>query len=313
MFDLQHLLRNSAFYERSIASMSYLALAQTLPNRGRFLAGLDDGIGSRMSRTRRCSQVSAKGMMREDDMDDPQNILHKGGLTVLCGERVGWGNGQAWHAVTSGYIIWWQIWWHENDGVDAKYSPHSIEENYYINVAYVCFRNIPIRRTRAQNLKVGKGEVGQLQADASAQNLANEHEKLKNASPRRSQRLKPQRAQHVQGRARKEPSCATPDYETIVPVGSGVPETAMQNGTKNAQPSIKQKVSDAKMMKSHTHSHSVTATAHTGSKEITRPAFKQGKNVDGQNMHHPSHQGVGFTVYPITPQKVQWGRNGGLI
>lgn len=144
-------------------------------------------------------------------------------------------------------------------------------------MAYVCFRNIPIRRTRAQNLKVGKGEVGQLQADASAQNLANEHEKLKNASPRRSQRLKPQRAQHVQGRARKEPSCATPDYETIVPVGSGVPETAMQNGTKNAQPSIKQKVSDAKMMKSHTHSHSVTATAHTVS--LSPDSFGRPPNI----------------------------------
>ncbi|KAJ7830789.1 hypothetical protein B0H14DRAFT_3714412 [Mycena olivaceomarginata] len=59
------------------------------------------------------------------------------------------------------------------------------EENDYINAAYVCFR-----RTRAQNLKVGKGKVRQLQADSSA-HLANEREKLKKASPRRSQRLKP--------------------------------------------------------------------------------------------------------------------------
>ncbi|KAJ7793799.1 hypothetical protein B0H14DRAFT_2622492 [Mycena olivaceomarginata] len=117
--------------------------------------------------------------------------------------------------------------------------------------------------TRAQNLKVGKGKVGQLQADSSAEHLANEHEKLKKASPRRSQRLKPQHAQHIQGRAGKEPACATPDDETKVPVGSGVPETAMQNGTPNAQPSIKHKVSGTRAMKSHTHNHSVTATEQT--------------------------------------------------
>ncbi|KAJ7480444.1 hypothetical protein B0H11DRAFT_2193747 [Mycena galericulata] len=98
------------------------------------------------------------------------------------------------------------------------------EENDYINAA----------DNADPNLKVGKGEVGGLQADSSAQNVANEREKLAKASPRRSQRLDPQRAQHVQGRAGKEPSCATPDYETKVPVGSGVPETATQNGTKNA-------------------------------------------------------------------------------
>ncbi|KAJ7898924.1 hypothetical protein B0H14DRAFT_3554372 [Mycena olivaceomarginata] len=82
-------------------------------------------------------------------------------------------------------------------------------------------------------------KVGGLQADSSAQNVADELEKLEKVSPRRSQRLNPQRAQHVQGRAgkdSKEPSCATPDYETKVPVGSGVPETATQNGTKKAQP-----------------------------------------------------------------------------
>ncbi|KAJ7907245.1 hypothetical protein B0H13DRAFT_2332529 [Mycena leptocephala] len=56
------------------------------------------------------------------------------------------------------------------------------EENDYINAAYVCFRNIPIRRTRAQNMKVGKGNVGRLQTDSSAQHLANEREKLKKAT-----------------------------------------------------------------------------------------------------------------------------------
>ncbi|KAJ7853988.1 hypothetical protein B0H14DRAFT_3652842 [Mycena olivaceomarginata] len=45
------------------------------------------------------------------------------------------------------------------------------EENDYINAAY------------AQNLKVSKGEVGRLQADSSAQNLANEREKLKKCLP----------------------------------------------------------------------------------------------------------------------------------
>ncbi|KAJ7816241.1 hypothetical protein B0H13DRAFT_1923717 [Mycena leptocephala] len=54
------------------------------------------------------------------------------------------------------------------------------EENDYINAAYVCFRNIPIRRTRAQNLKVGKGKVGRLQADSSAQHLANEYHRGSN-------------------------------------------------------------------------------------------------------------------------------------
>ncbi|KAJ7904015.1 hypothetical protein B0H13DRAFT_1881950 [Mycena leptocephala] len=165
------------------------------------------------------------------------------------------------------------------------------EENDYINAAYVCFRNIPIRRTRAQNMKVGKGKVGWLQVDSSAQHLANEIQKLKKASPRRSQSLKPQRAQHIQGRAGKEPLWATPDYKTKVPVGSGVPETATQNGTSNAQPSIKHKISGVRTMKSHTHSHSVTAIEQTGSKEITRPAFEQGRNFDGQNTHYSSHPG----------------------
>ncbi|KAJ7856521.1 hypothetical protein B0H14DRAFT_2578848 [Mycena olivaceomarginata] len=52
--------------------------------------------------------------------------------------------------------------------------------------------------TWVQNLKVGR-----LQADSSVEHLANEHEKLKKASPQRSQRLKPQHAQHI--RAGKEP------------------------------------------------------------------------------------------------------------
>ncbi|KAJ7815092.1 hypothetical protein B0H14DRAFT_2603709 [Mycena olivaceomarginata] len=137
------------------------------------------------------------------------------------------------------------------------------EENDYINAAY------------AQNLKVGKSKAGRLQADSSVEHLANECEKLKKAASRRSQRLKSQCVQHIQGRAGKE--------------------TATQN-----QPSIKHKVSGGRTMKSHTHSHSVTATEQTG------------RNVDGQNMHHSSHQSVGFTAYAITPQKVQWRRNGGL-
>ncbi|KAJ7820430.1 hypothetical protein B0H14DRAFT_2599934 [Mycena olivaceomarginata] len=149
------------------------------------------------------------------------------------------------------------------------------EENDYINAAY------------AENLKVGNGKVGRLQADSSAQHLANECEKLKKASPRRSQRLKSQRVQHIQGQAGKE--------------------TATQN-----RPSIKHKGSGGRTMKSHTHSHSVTTTEQTGSKEITRLAFEQGRNVDGQNMHHSSHQGAGFTAYAITSHKVQQRRNGGL-
>ncbi|KAJ7746100.1 hypothetical protein B0H14DRAFT_2637052 [Mycena olivaceomarginata] len=100
------------------------------------------------------------------------------------------------------------------------------EENDYINTAY------------AQNLKVGKAKVWCLQVDSSAQHLANEREKLRKASPRRSQRLKSQHVQHIQGRAGKE--------------------TATQN-----QSSIKRKVSGARTMRSHTHSHSVTATEQT--------------------------------------------------
>ncbi|KAJ7937936.1 hypothetical protein B0H13DRAFT_1852224 [Mycena leptocephala] len=125
------------------------------------------------------------------------------------------------------------------------------EENDYSNAAY------------AQNLKVGKGKVGRLQADSSAQNLANERQKLKKASPRRSERLKSQRVQHIQGRAGKE--------------------TAMQN-----QPSIKHKGSSGRTMKSHTHSHSVTAIEQTvspgpdslgGPPNIPRPIVQSKKVV----------------------------------
>ncbi|KAJ7677380.1 hypothetical protein B0H14DRAFT_2656109 [Mycena olivaceomarginata] len=107
--------------------------------------------------------------------------------------------------------------------------------------------------------------------------------------------------------------------------------TATQN-----QPSIKHKVSGARTMKSHTHSHSVTATEQTvspGPDSLGGPPeypathrsieeggllfvrLKQtanGRNVGWQNMHHSSHQGVGFIAYPITPQKVQQRQNGGL-
>ncbi|KAJ7936701.1 hypothetical protein B0H13DRAFT_1853130 [Mycena leptocephala] len=130
------------------------------------------------------------------------------------------------------------------------FSSLNSEENDYINAAYVCFRDIPTRRTRAQNLKVGKGKVGWLQADSSAQHLANGR------------------------RVGKEPSCATSDDETKVPVGSGVAETATQNGTPNAQPAIKHKVSGTRKMKSHTHNHSVTATEQTvspGPDSLGRP------------------------------------------
>ncbi|KAJ7936373.1 hypothetical protein B0H13DRAFT_1853435 [Mycena leptocephala] len=138
------------------------------------------------------------------------------------------------------------------------------EENDHVNAAYVCSCNIPIRRTRAQHLKVGKGKVGRLQSDSSAQHLASER------------------------RAGKEPSCATPDYETKVPVGSGVLETATQNGTLNAQTSIKYKVSGARGMISHTHSHSLTATEQTvgpgldspgGRPNIPRPVVQSEKVI----------------------------------
>ncbi|KAJ7831910.1 hypothetical protein B0H14DRAFT_3712975 [Mycena olivaceomarginata] len=135
--------------------------------------------------------------------------------------------------------------------------------------------------TRAQNLKVGKGKVGQLQAEESAQH------------PRRSQRLQPQRAQHIQGRAGKEPACATPDHETKVPVGSGVPETAMQNGTPNAQPSIKHKVSRTRAMKSHMHNHSVTATEQTGASEGAYVVEDEvGRWVDQRGLGRAGRDGV---------------------
>ncbi|KAJ7670341.1 hypothetical protein B0H14DRAFT_2657666 [Mycena olivaceomarginata] len=49
---------------------------------------------------------------------------------------------------------------------------------------------------RVPKSKVGEGTAGRLKAESSVQPLANEREKFENASPRRSQRLKPQ-GQHL--------------------------------------------------------------------------------------------------------------------
>ncbi|KAJ7869365.1 hypothetical protein B0H13DRAFT_1896723 [Mycena leptocephala] len=118
--------------------------------------------------------------------------------------------------------------WHQRRSLRGgrKICPSlNTEENDHINAAYVCFRNVPIRTTRAQKSKAGEGKAGRLKAESSVRHLANEHEKLENASPRRSQRLKPQ------GRAEKEPLHIMPSYATKV--------------------SIKHKVSGARTTTSH--------------------------------------------------------------
>ncbi|KAJ7842119.1 hypothetical protein B0H14DRAFT_2586523 [Mycena olivaceomarginata] len=56
-------------------------------------------------------------------------------------------------------------------------------EDDHINVAYVCFRNIPIRTRRVQKSKAGESTAGRLKAESSVQPLANEREKF---SPWRS-------------------------------------------------------------------------------------------------------------------------------
>ncbi|KAJ7799069.1 hypothetical protein B0H14DRAFT_3156629 [Mycena olivaceomarginata] len=85
--------------------------------------------------------------------------------------------------------------WHQRRSLRGgrKICPSlNTEEDDHINAAYVCFRNIPIRTRRVQKSKVGESTTRRLKAESSIQPLANEREKFENASPRRSQRLKPQ-------------------------------------------------------------------------------------------------------------------------
>ncbi|KAJ7803266.1 hypothetical protein B0H14DRAFT_3154605 [Mycena olivaceomarginata] len=91
------------------------------------------------------------------------------------------------------------------------------EENDYINVAYVCFRNIPIRRTRAQNLKVGKGKVGRLQADSSAQHFANECErKYLRASIGLLFLLRPNQESYLLPECFSRSWCSRPEWSPVV-------------------------------------------------------------------------------------------------
>ncbi|KAJ7790610.1 hypothetical protein B0H14DRAFT_2625845 [Mycena olivaceomarginata] len=119
------------------------------------------------------------------------------------------------------------------------------EEDDHINAAYVCFRNIPIRTRRAQKSKAGKGTAGRPKVESSVQLLANEREKFENVSPRRSQRLKPQR------REGQEPLHIMQSYAKKVSVGSGAPGPSRDSGTSHLQLSIKHKVSSARTTTSH--------------------------------------------------------------
>ncbi|KAJ7850763.1 hypothetical protein B0H14DRAFT_839041 [Mycena olivaceomarginata] len=151
---------------------------------------------------------------------------------------------------------------------------------------------------------------------SSSRYLANERDKLNKASSRRSQRLKSQRVQHIQGRAGKE--------------------TPTQN-----QPSIKHRVSGARTTKSHTRIHSVTATGHTVSPaplslgrplNIPRPIVQSEKPISdtrgpkrsqnlplnregtstGKTCIIPATSVSGSQHIPSPPKKVQRRRNGGL-
>ncbi|KAJ7832520.1 hypothetical protein B0H14DRAFT_3712033 [Mycena olivaceomarginata] len=103
------------------------------------------------------------------------------------------------------------------------------EEDDHIDAAYVCFRNIPIRTRRVPKSKIGEGTAGRLKAESSVQPLANEREKFENASPRRSQRLKPQ------GREEQEPLHIMQSYATKVPVSTGAPGPLRDSGTSHLQ------------------------------------------------------------------------------
>ncbi|KAJ7938946.1 hypothetical protein B0H13DRAFT_1851121 [Mycena leptocephala] len=101
--------------------------------------------------------------------------------------------------------------WHQRHSLRGgrKICPSlNTEEDDHINTAYVCFRNIPIRTRRVQKSKAGEGTAGRLKVESSVQLLANEREKFENASPRRSQRLKPQ------GREEQEPLHIVQSYAT---------------------------------------------------------------------------------------------------
>ncbi|KAJ7911400.1 hypothetical protein B0H13DRAFT_1875815 [Mycena leptocephala] len=101
------------------------------------------------------------------------------------------------------------------------------------------------RPMRVQKSKAGEGTAGRLKAESSVQPLTNEREKFENASPRRSQRLKPQ------GREEQEPLHIIQSYATKVPVGSGAPGPSRDSGTSHLQVSIKRKVSSARMTTAH--------------------------------------------------------------
>lgn len=94
-------------------------------------------------------------------------------------------------------------------------------------------------------MKAGEGTAGRLKAESSVQPLANKREKFENASPRRSQRLKPQ------GREEQEPLHVMQSYVTKVPVGSGAPGPSRDSGTSHLPVSIKHKVSSSRTTTSH--------------------------------------------------------------
>ncbi|KAJ7923212.1 hypothetical protein B0H13DRAFT_2316741 [Mycena leptocephala] len=179
------------------------------------------------------------------------------------------------------------------------------EENDHINAAYVCFRNIPIRTTRAQKSKAGEGKAGRLKAESSIRHLANEHEKLENASPRRSQRLKPQE------RAEKEPLHIMPSYATKVPVSikhkvSGARTTSHVNPGHDSleePPNIPRPVAQ---------SEKPTSNTKAPQKAQNLPLKREGTSMDRtRNIRvtsgSGSQRGVPRTLRTSTPRKMSRG------
>ncbi|KAJ7818002.1 hypothetical protein B0H14DRAFT_2601615 [Mycena olivaceomarginata] len=129
------------------------------------------------------------------------------------------------------------------------------------------------RPMRVQKLKASEGTAGRLKAESSVQLLANEREKFENASPQRSQRLKPQ------GQEEQEPLHIVQSYATKVPVGSGAPGPSRDSGTSHLQVSIKHKVSSTRTTTSGRDSLE-------GPQNILRPVAQ---------LEKCSYQRVGFT------------------
>ncbi|KAJ7851158.1 hypothetical protein B0H14DRAFT_2581598 [Mycena olivaceomarginata] len=155
------------------------------------------------------------------------------------------------------------------------------------------------------------GHVGSVKSDmpanlVSVQPLGNERERFENASPRRSQGLKPQ------GQEEQEPLHIMQSYATKLPIGSGAPGPLRDSGTSHLQVSIKHKVASGRKTTSHvnpgrdslegpsTIPHPVAQLEKqianvTFSKESTKPTIDKRRHIDGQDTQYCSHQRVGFT------------------